>query len=563
MALSLSAEQRDIYSLFVRGESRYVIPEYQRSYAWGEDECKQLYYDITNAFKDACLKCESEESCVYEDYFLGTIILARPINDKSSTNVVDGQQRMITLWLFMKCLSLLIPNNRKIEQGLWIEPRNLEENVPIIKISSLDGESSVLKEIWETKAPPTDIDLKSIKDDTARRVQQNYRVLYDILKPYVFDVLNTDSKKQLFWDFFSSHIALLPIEMTGITMNDAEKKAMIIFETINNRGLNLTDADIFKARLYSKAREVRKTDNFIRDWNSVVSRSNALLGEKGVDELFRYYMHVIRGRKGIVRYESGLRDFFINDKDSPFLTQPYDEVIHELKNIVDVLSYMKSMTEGDNIIAPWLQVLDLYPQRHPKYAVCAYLLRNGISDQSEETMETRLAFLKNVARCCYSTRSTNSIKFKIFQLVREASFNSCVEEKTYNVDRTILNAHGKHGDGYALLAFILSNNIRGKVALNWDWIYRDEDEFVANTKWTGIYGDYAWSLANRLISELPYSNANFVERAQVYRQSIYGNVLKHQGTDILSSSTFLQYESSLQDSLIKFFINNLKDVHQD
>lgn len=556
MALSLSAEQRDIYSLFVRGESRYVIPEYQRPYAWGEEECKQLYYDITNAFKEASFKIESDDSCVYDDYFLGTIILARPVNDKSSTNVVDGQQRMITLWLFMKCLSLLIPGNKKIEQGLWIEPRNMEEDVPIIKISSLEGESNVLKEIWEDKDPPKPINLSGIQDDTTRRVRQNYRVLYDILQPYVRDVLNSDSKKQRFWDFFSSHVALLPIEMTGITMNDAEKKAMIIFETINNRGLNLTDADIFKARLYSKAKEVGKVDEFIKDWNSIVMRSNSLLGEKGVDELFRYYMHIMRGRKGIVRYESGLRDFFINEDHSPFLTQSYDDVMLDLKKIVDVLSYVKSLTDSDNVLSPWLHVLDLYPQRHPKYAVCAYLLKNEIGNETEERTRLRLEFLKNLTRCCYSSRSTSSVKFKIFQMIREASVGDVVEQKSYIIDRTILNAHGKHGNGYALLAFILLHKVSGNVMLNWDWIFRDQTEFENNTKWNKTYDDYAYSLANRLLIEIPYSDSPFAERMKEYSKSQYGQIkMMQDGDDMITQNDFDTYNANLQETLINFFMN--------
>lgn len=70
MALSLSAEQKDLKSLFIN-DDKYIIPTFQRPYSWTEEQLLQLYYDITNAFENG------------EDYFLGNIILAKSRTDKS------------------------------------------------------------------------------------------------------------------------------------------------------------------------------------------------------------------------------------------------------------------------------------------------------------------------------------------------------------------------------------------------------------------------------------------------------------------------------------------------
>lgn len=61
MALSLTAEQKKLYQLFETSE-RYIIPEFQRPYSWGYDECYQLYMDLTSAFRRK-----------REDYFLGNL----------------------------------------------------------------------------------------------------------------------------------------------------------------------------------------------------------------------------------------------------------------------------------------------------------------------------------------------------------------------------------------------------------------------------------------------------------------------------------------------------------
>lgn len=57
----------------------------------------------------------------------------------------------------------------------------------------------------------------------------------------------------LFLRFMLERVFILPIELSAADITDAEDKALNIFETINDRGMNLEDADIFKAKLYNKA----------------------------------------------------------------------------------------------------------------------------------------------------------------------------------------------------------------------------------------------------------------------------------------------------------------------
>ena len=64
MALSLSAEQKNLRSLFIN-DDRYIVPSFQRPYRWTKKETKQLFDDITQAFNSN------------EDYFVGNIVIAR------------------------------------------------------------------------------------------------------------------------------------------------------------------------------------------------------------------------------------------------------------------------------------------------------------------------------------------------------------------------------------------------------------------------------------------------------------------------------------------------------
>ena len=111
MGLSLSAEQRTVIKIF-KVEEQYIIPAYQRPYSWEYDECFTLYSDIMEAFNDK----ESNE-----DYFIGNIVIAKSSTIKDKLEVIDGQQRLTTLLLLIKVLSIFAPEHKGLKSCLEIE----------------------------------------------------------------------------------------------------------------------------------------------------------------------------------------------------------------------------------------------------------------------------------------------------------------------------------------------------------------------------------------------------------------------------------------------------------
>lgn len=75
-----------------------IIPPYQRPYSWTPKTALQLTEDIRNAFKKYYDPGASEKL----PYILGTVILHK---DRNGLNIVDGQQRILTLFLLRKLLS--------------------------------------------------------------------------------------------------------------------------------------------------------------------------------------------------------------------------------------------------------------------------------------------------------------------------------------------------------------------------------------------------------------------------------------------------------------------------
>ena len=76
------------------GNDKYVIPLYQRAYAWGSRQLKQLVEDISDFDSDK--------------YYIGTLIVSR---NGDTFEVIDGQQRLTSLYLLLTCLGIDIHEN--------------------------------------------------------------------------------------------------------------------------------------------------------------------------------------------------------------------------------------------------------------------------------------------------------------------------------------------------------------------------------------------------------------------------------------------------------------------
>ena len=85
MTRRLEAAEINVGTLLTSGDYEFVIPEYQRPYAWGKEESSQLLSDLLGAL----------DRDTDEPYFLGSIVLVKTPNEPRS-EVIDGQQRITT-----------------------------------------------------------------------------------------------------------------------------------------------------------------------------------------------------------------------------------------------------------------------------------------------------------------------------------------------------------------------------------------------------------------------------------------------------------------------------------
>lgn len=84
-------------------DAYFFVPDYQRGYAWGESNVNDLLQDILHLMRvpDSQL-----------NHYTGTLVLTRPNKDNRVPRfgIVDGQQRIITLVIIMRCIARALQN---------------------------------------------------------------------------------------------------------------------------------------------------------------------------------------------------------------------------------------------------------------------------------------------------------------------------------------------------------------------------------------------------------------------------------------------------------------------
>ena len=91
----LNIDQKSVKALFSEKKADFLIPDYQRPYAWGEKECQTLWDDLfLFAFPDNDCDMFNSDS---DEYFLGPIVTFKNSNGK--IEIIDGQQRLTTVSL--------------------------------------------------------------------------------------------------------------------------------------------------------------------------------------------------------------------------------------------------------------------------------------------------------------------------------------------------------------------------------------------------------------------------------------------------------------------------------
>ena len=206
----------------------YIIPIYQRNYAWGDDEISSLLQDI----KNACEKNKEQD----KNYYIGSLVVYR--RDNGDFEVIDGQQRLTTLTLIMHHLDKLVFRN------VCFEHRDESEQA----LSNLTSETlpSNFSQALKT--------IKKVIDEWGNNKDEIVKFLLDKV-----EIIRTEVPE-------------------GTDLNH-------YFEIMNTRGEQLEKHEILKARLMKELPTAIEQSSFAKIWDACSDMSRYVV--MGLDSELR------------------------------------------------------------------------------------------------------------------------------------------------------------------------------------------------------------------------------------------------------------------------------------
>lgn len=255
--IDVKSEPRTICELFSSPKCKFLIPDYQRPYSWGIEQCTVLWSDIANFTLNADFNPDAP------GYFLGTMVTF--LNDDLQDEVIDGQQRIISLQLLMRAIYDRLDDSAQIKNEIgkciWLTTDIGELDKATIKI-----QSDVLQDFDKTE-------LANILLTGQANIlsQSNYAANYSFFLDEVSNVVPNSLK------YLAARL-LNNCYVIKIRAN-SQDTALQIFTSINDKGCPLTTEHIFKSVLYKHilaSEGIAAKDAFLERWATLAKRCDSV-----------------------------------------------------------------------------------------------------------------------------------------------------------------------------------------------------------------------------------------------------------------------------------------------
>lgn len=202
-----------IGNLFNDQDGIYTVPIYQRNYAWRAEQIEQLLGDILDAIRDDM-----------DSYFLGNLMVTELQRAPTHFEVIDGQQRVTTLYLLLSFLA---------ERGFTSIGHQ-----DCLRYKSRPRATEALRRV-STESSRYSVSSAHSSTTEDAGIHQGYNVI----RQYMDQYLSGDSERRQFADFVLTKVSVVRAPLPLKT--DFNR----YFEIMNTRGQQLQQADIVKARL--------------------------------------------------------------------------------------------------------------------------------------------------------------------------------------------------------------------------------------------------------------------------------------------------------------------------
>jgi uncharacterized protein with ParB-like and HNH nuclease domain len=292
--MKLDAKQMSLASLISSSRYGFSVPDFQRNYSWTGQQLEQFWADVTSLAEDK-----------FPDHFLGPIVL---LNSENRKPIIDGQQRITTLVVLAglirdkfvedfgdpqyEVLGTTQVYSNRINDLLFLNDLQTPFFQSNYQIKSI-------LEAYVIRSPKSDLRKRfGVKNDklsshdkrAAKNLINAQSVLSEKLDTWLDDYStvreNQVTRLSELVNAMKEGIQFLTIEVEN------EEDAFTIFETLNERGLKLSPADLIKSYILRKVLEENSKanrDDIIDIWDEIMES----LGDYDLTSFLRHYLLTI------------------------------------------------------------------------------------------------------------------------------------------------------------------------------------------------------------------------------------------------------------------------------
>ena len=305
-------------------DQKFYIDYFQREYRWQEKHIKLLVEDLTSTFLKSYKATDKRSEVVnYQSYYLGPVVFSTN-TENGKNSIVDGQQRITSITLF-----LIYLNNQQKDNvnqvsisGMIFSQRYGEKSFNMTD----ETRESCLKALFEKGS----YDMKDSDDETVKNMVERYNDIVDVF-PEEID----EKALPYFIDWFIENVVIVKITAYS------DENAYTIFETMNDRGLNLTPTEMLKGYVLSKITNVAQRTEINELWKKEIKKLHEY-GENADQGFFqswfrgKYAKSIRPGRAGSENQDfenigSRFHNWFKDNHKSIFKLKTSDDFYHFFK----------------------------------------------------------------------------------------------------------------------------------------------------------------------------------------------------------------------------------------
>lgn len=329
--LDISATESTVENILSRSD-RYTVPDYQRLYSWNEDQWNDFWVDLTNISEN-------------ETHFLGSIVVIKhtgAYDELDRLELVDGQQRLTTI-------SLLLVALREHYEKIG-DPNDLAEKIDedYLHVYDMNNEEHQNLQLSRFDNPAYQ---KILEGDSDEVEDSQLLEALEYFREKISDLTDEEAD--------SVRKRLLGSMTMVVIDTENPESAFRLFETLNDRGLELSAVDLMKNSLLQVAMEKFPDGHEDPEYQHIRDQWETILEEvvREIQKPNRFFRHYMM-QAPVPDIDTGISNYKLYDK--------FREVIkHELpKDGVTLRDYVDNMEEVADLYTGFTQAsVDVFESR--------------------------------------------------------------------------------------------------------------------------------------------------------------------------------------------------------